>query len=200
MRVSNGSSNRVANSVLFVGLLESITGVVRCCIAVSSPSKNAGQGGVPWTDTPGDKCAESCTNFVADGVLSHTLLSKFDLGWGYAPAMMATTYRFLPEWMIRERADHGGVLVLSPHFDDAVMSCGELIESSPGTIVATVCSASPGARTRSACRWRSDVVEHARSGRWNVQAAEGEQTVVIECFGRWPTERARRRPDRWRVQ
>lgn len=35
-------------------------------------------------------------------------------------------------------------LIISPHFDDAVMSCGFWIERHPGSIVATVCSGAPG--------------------------------------------------------
>ena len=65
----------------------------------------------------------------------------------------ASRTMFLPEWLISERTNHGGVLVLSPHFDDAVMSCGELIGNSPGTIVATVCSASPGADVPASPEW-----------------------------------------------
>jgi LmbE family N-acetylglucosaminyl deacetylase len=36
-------------------------------------------------------------------------------------------------------------LVLSPHFDDAVLSCAAWLEHHPGTVVATVCSGRPGA-------------------------------------------------------
>lgn len=36
------------------------------------------------------------------------------------------------------------VLVLSPHFDDAVLSCGAWLSERPGSIVATVCSGRPG--------------------------------------------------------
>lgn len=36
-------------------------------------------------------------------------------------------------------------LVLSPHFDDAVLSCADWLERHPGAIVATVCSGAPGA-------------------------------------------------------
>jgi LmbE family N-acetylglucosaminyl deacetylase len=37
-------------------------------------------------------------------------------------------------------------LILSPHHDDAVLSCGHWIERHPGAVVATVFCASPGAR------------------------------------------------------
>ena len=36
------------------------------------------------------------------------------------------------------------VVVLSPHFDDAVLSCGGWLARHPGTLVATVCSGRPG--------------------------------------------------------
>jgi LmbE family N-acetylglucosaminyl deacetylase len=35
-------------------------------------------------------------------------------------------------------------LVMSPHYDDAVLSCGHWLERHPGAVVATVCCASPG--------------------------------------------------------
>ena len=46
-----------------------------------------------------------------------------------------------------------GRVVISPHFDDAVMSCGELIGSCSGVVVATVCSASPGPRVPASPEW-----------------------------------------------
>jgi len=36
------------------------------------------------------------------------------------------------------------IVVLSPHFDDAVLSCGAWLEGHPGSVVATVCSGRPG--------------------------------------------------------
>jgi LmbE family N-acetylglucosaminyl deacetylase len=47
----------------------------------------------------------------------------------------------------------GQLLVLSPHFDDAVLSCGELIGSRPGTEVATVCSGIPGPGVTASPEW-----------------------------------------------
>jgi LmbE family N-acetylglucosaminyl deacetylase len=40
-------------------------------------------------------------------------------------------------------------LILSPHFYDAVMSCGFWMERHQGSVVATVCSGSPGSGVRS---------------------------------------------------
>src|SRR5580658_10141715 len=36
------------------------------------------------------------------------------------------------------------ILVLSPHYDDAVLSCGAWLSSHPGSVVATVCTGRPG--------------------------------------------------------
>jgi LmbE family N-acetylglucosaminyl deacetylase len=47
----------------------------------------------------------------------------------------------------------GQLLVLSPHFDDAVLSCGELIGCRPGTVVATVCSGVPGSGVTASPEW-----------------------------------------------
>lgn len=38
----------------------------------------------------------------------------------------------------------GSTVVISPHFDDAVLSCGHFLEHNPGTTVVTVCSGLPG--------------------------------------------------------
>lgn len=43
--------------------------------------------------------------------------------------------------------------LLSPHFDDAVLSCGELIGCRPGTVVATVCSGIPGPGVTASPEW-----------------------------------------------
>lgn len=37
----------------------------------------------------------------------------------------------------------GGILVLSPHFDDAVLGCGAFLAERPGSIVLTVCAGVP---------------------------------------------------------
>ena len=47
----------------------------------------------------------------------------------------------------------GQLLVLSPHFDDAVMSCGELIGCRPRTVVVTVCSGIPGSGVPASPGW-----------------------------------------------
>jgi LmbE family N-acetylglucosaminyl deacetylase len=40
-------------------------------------------------------------------------------------------------------AASGGILVLSPHFDDAVLGCGAFLAGRPGSIVLTVCAGVP---------------------------------------------------------
>jgi LmbE family N-acetylglucosaminyl deacetylase len=47
----------------------------------------------------------------------------------------------------------GQLLVLSPHFDDAVLSYGELFGCLPGTVVATVCSGIPGPGVPASPEW-----------------------------------------------
>lgn len=42
------------------------------------------------------------------------------------------------------RKTEKAALVLSPHFDDAVLSCGAWLSTRPGSVVATVCSGRPG--------------------------------------------------------
>lgn len=41
-------------------------------------------------------------------------------------------------------SETGGLLVISPHLDDAVLSCGHWLTTHPGAVVATVCSGLPG--------------------------------------------------------
>ena len=43
-------------------------------------------------------------------------------------------------------------LVISPHFDDAVLSCGHWLHMNPGAVVATVCSGKPE-RGSPASKW-----------------------------------------------
>ncbi len=52
-------------------------------------------------------------------------------------------------------------LVVSPHFDDAVLSCGHWIERHPGTLVATVCSGRPGPGVPADPEW--DALAHFSS-------------------------------------
>jgi LmbE family N-acetylglucosaminyl deacetylase len=58
-------------------------------------------------------------------------------------------------------------LVLSPHFDDAVLSCGHWLERHPGCVIATVCSGRPGTGVPADPKW------DALSGfTWADEAAE----------------------------
>ncbi len=54
------------------------------------------------------------------------------------------------ETMIKDRIrlagippEAGGILVLSPHFDDAVLGCGAFLAGRPGSLVMTVCAGLP---------------------------------------------------------
>ncbi len=50
-------------------------------------------------------------------------------------------------WGLEEHGAHDRLLVLSPHLDDAVISCGALMRAHPGATVATLFAASPVAYT-----------------------------------------------------
>ena len=58
----------------------------------------------------------------------------------------AKVAHLLPDNKSKRAAKRGEkpILVLSPHFDDAVLSCGAWLSGHPGSIVATVCSGRPG--------------------------------------------------------
>jgi LmbE family N-acetylglucosaminyl deacetylase len=46
-------------------------------------------------------------------------------------------------WGLEEPGRHERLLIVSPHLDDAVISCGSLMRAHPGAIVATLFAASP---------------------------------------------------------
>jgi LmbE family N-acetylglucosaminyl deacetylase len=50
-----------------------------------------------------------------------------------------------PARVVMALGTHKPLLVLSPHCDDAVFACGELLESHPGSIVATIFAGRPSA-------------------------------------------------------
>ncbi|CDM25163.1 PIG-L deacetylase family protein [Castellaniella defragrans] len=45
--------------------------------------------------------------------------------------------------VVRRDLPEGGILVISPHFDDAVLGCGAFLAGRPGSIVMTVCAGLP---------------------------------------------------------
>src|SRR5579862_4211033 len=51
--------------------------------------------------------------------------------------------RFWTVWGLEEPGDLDRLLVISPHLDDAVLSCGALMLAHPGATVATLFAASP---------------------------------------------------------
>ena len=50
-------------------------------------------------------------------------------------------------WGLEEPGELDRLLVISPHLDDAVLSCGALLLAHPGATVATLFAASPPAYT-----------------------------------------------------
>lgn len=74
----------------------------------------------------------------------------------------------------------GGLLVISPHFDDAVLSCGELLARRPGSTVATVCGGRP-LRRASTPEWDVDC---GFAGGDDVMAIRvGEDWAALEILG-----------------
>jgi LmbE family N-acetylglucosaminyl deacetylase len=72
-------------------------------------------------------------------------------------------------------------LVLSPHFDDAVLSCGNWLERHPGTIVGTVCSGLPGASVPADPTW--DALAHFSSGDEAARARRAEDRAALGLLG-----------------
>ena len=69
-------------------------------------------------------------------------------------------------------------VVLSPHFDDAVLSCARWLEQHPGTIVATVCSGKPGPGVPADPAW--DALARFSSG---DHAAESRRDEDLDALG-----------------
>jgi LmbE family N-acetylglucosaminyl deacetylase len=63
-------------------------------------------------------------------------------------------------------------LVISPHFDDAVLSCGHWIGAHPGTVVATVCSGDPGPGVPASQGWDAKAGFQTGSDAANARQAE----------------------------
>ncbi|HLJ09197.1 MAG TPA: PIG-L family deacetylase [Acidimicrobiia bacterium] len=72
------------------------------------------------------------------------------------------------------------VLVLSPHFDDAVLSCGAWLSQHPGAIVATVCSGHPGPGVPPH-EW--DGTSGFPSGDAAATVRRGEDAAALEILG-----------------
>jgi LmbE family N-acetylglucosaminyl deacetylase len=72
-------------------------------------------------------------------------------------------------------------LVLSPHFDDAVLSCGNWLERHPGTIVATVCSGAPGPGVPADPGW--DALAHFSSADQAAEARRAEDIAALDLLG-----------------
>jgi len=57
------------------------------------------------------------------------------------------------------------MLVVSPHLDDAVLSCGRLLAGRPGSVVATVFAGVPS-RPDQCTDWTADAASPAPPKRW----------------------------------
>lgn len=71
-------------------------------------------------------------------------------------------------------------LVISPHFDDAVLSCGHFLASNPGSVVATVCGGRPGPEVP-ACQW--DAVSGFGTGSEAALARRAEDAEALRILG-----------------
>jgi LmbE family N-acetylglucosaminyl deacetylase len=72
------------------------------------------------------------------------------------------------------------ILVLSPHFDDAVLSCGAWLGGHPGSVVATVCSGRPGPGVASHS-W--DAATGFSSGDAAAAARRAEDAAALAVLG-----------------
>jgi LmbE family N-acetylglucosaminyl deacetylase len=68
-------------------------------------------------------------------------------------------------------------LVLSPHFDDAVLSCGSWLERHPGTIVATVCSGAPGSGIPADPAWDALALFDSADAAATARRAEDQEAL-----------------------
>jgi LmbE family N-acetylglucosaminyl deacetylase len=72
-------------------------------------------------------------------------------------------------------------VVVSPHFDDAVVSCGHWIERHPGTIVATVCTGRPGVGVPADPEW--DALANFSSGDDAAASRRDEDRDALAVLG-----------------
>ncbi len=71
-------------------------------------------------------------------------------------------------------------LVLSPHFDDAVLSCGNWLVHHPGTVVATVCSGAPGSGVAADPGW--DALARFSTADEAAQARRAEDVAALSLL------------------
>jgi LmbE family N-acetylglucosaminyl deacetylase len=72
-------------------------------------------------------------------------------------------------------------LVISPHFDDAVLSCGHWLHRHPGTVVVTVCSGSPGPGVPASSGW--DALAGFQNADEAVDARRAEDIAALTTLG-----------------
>jgi LmbE family N-acetylglucosaminyl deacetylase len=70
-------------------------------------------------------------------------------------------------------------LVISPHFDDAVLSCGHWLGAHPGAIVATVCSGDPGPSVPASEGWDARAGFLTGSDATNARRAEDLAALTV---------------------
>ena len=70
-------------------------------------------------------------------------------------------------------------LVISPHFDDAVLSCGHWLHTNPGAVVATVCSGDPGPGIPASTGWDADAGFATASEATNARRAEDSAALAV---------------------
>lgn len=71
--------------------------------------------------------------------------------------------------------------MISPHFDDAVFSCGHWLQRHPGTVVATVCSGNPGPGVPASEVW--DTGSGFASADEATAVREAEDAAAVSTLG-----------------
>jgi LmbE family N-acetylglucosaminyl deacetylase len=86
---------------------------------------------------------------------------------------------------VRGRRLERPVLIVSPHLDDAVLSCGRLIAEHPGTVVVTVFGGWPSAQA-GVTTWDSDCGFRPGDDPIAARRAEDEQALaLLDASARW---------------
>lgn len=71
-----------------------------------------------------------------------------------------------------------GFIVLSPHFDDAALSCGHWLTWHPASVLATVCSGRPGEAV-AACAWDANAGFESADGATLGRRAEDAAAAAV---------------------
>jgi LmbE family N-acetylglucosaminyl deacetylase len=73
------------------------------------------------------------------------------------------------------------MLIISPHFDDAVLSCGLWLETHPGATVSTVCSGRPGPGVAASPEW--DALAGFTWADEAMEARQAEDAAALQVLG-----------------